>query len=84
MNWSHLKENTFYSAIDKKSKKKNKTNLRSLTFPGKFYTAQYIRTEMTLVSYACKIRLSNFVFDVIVGEMIRKLIIKLMNNLIDM
>lgn len=36
---------------------------------------------MRLFSYACNIRLSNFVFDLIVGEMIRKLITKLMNNL---
>lgn len=37
--------------------------------------------EMRLFLYVCNIRLFNFVFDFIVGEMIRKLIIKLMNNL---
>lgn len=67
--------------MDKKGEK-NQTNLRCLTFPGRFFfSAKCIRTEMRLFSYACNIRLSNFVFDLIVGEMIRKLITKLMNNL---
>ena len=81
MNWYHLKEKISYSAMERKGEK-NQTNLRCLTFPEKFFfPAKCIRTEMRLFSYACNIRLSNFIFDLIVGEMIRKLITKLMNNL---
>lgn len=61
-------------------KKSNKYEV--LTFPERSFTSECITTEMMVFSYACNIRLSNFVFDLIVGEIIRKLIMSLMNNLI--
>ena len=80
MNWS-ISRKRFRTALWIRRVRKNQTNLTCLTFPEKFYSAKFIRTEMGLFSNAWDIRLSNFVCDLIVGEMIRKLITRLMNNL---